>query len=45
MGPSDLPQKLHDRIGWLAEDRAATITAYLAVVVEACPLMAQQKLA
>jgi hypothetical protein len=41
----DLSQKLHTRLGWLAEDRAATVTAYLAAVVEASPLTAQQKLA
>jgi hypothetical protein len=42
---SDLTTKLHARIGWLAEDRAATVWAHLASVVEASPLSAADKLA
>lgn len=40
----DLSQKLHARIGWLAEDRAATVWGHLAAIVEASPLSARQKL-
>jgi hypothetical protein len=41
----DLSQKLHERLGWLAADRAATVTGALASIAEASPLSAQQKLA
>jgi hypothetical protein len=41
----DLSQKLHERIGWLAKDRAATCFAMLASIVEASPLSAAQRLA
>lgn len=41
----DLATKLHDRIGWLARDRADTVWGHLAAVVEASPLTAAQKLA
>jgi hypothetical protein len=40
----DLSTKLHTRLGWLAEDRAATVWGHLAAVVEASPLSAQQRL-
>ena len=42
---SDLTTKLHARLGWLAEDRAATVWGHLAAVVEASPLTAGQKVA
>jgi hypothetical protein len=41
----DLSQKLHERLGWLATDRASTVTAYLAAILQGSPLNAQQKLA
>jgi hypothetical protein len=39
----DLAEKLHRRLGWLAQDRAATVWGHLAAIVEASPLSAQQK--
>ena len=41
----DLPTRLHERLGWLAADRASQLTALLAAIVEAAPLTAQQRLA
>jgi hypothetical protein len=41
----DLSERLHRRVGWLAEDRAAQLTALLASIVEHAPLSAQQRLA
>jgi hypothetical protein len=41
----DLSTKLHNRLGWMAQDLASQLTALLAAVVEASPLTAQQKLA
>lgn len=41
----DLAEKLHRRIGWMAEDLASQLTALLAAVVEAAPLTSEQKLA
>jgi hypothetical protein len=40
----DLATKLHQRLGWLAEDRVATVFAFLAAIVEASPLSAAQRL-
>jgi hypothetical protein len=40
----DLTTKLHTRIGWVAQDRAATLWGHLAAVVEASPLTAEQRL-
>jgi hypothetical protein len=40
----DLSRKLHERLGWLAEDRVATLWGHLAAIVEASPLSAQQRL-
>jgi hypothetical protein len=40
----DLSTKLHNRLGWMAQDLASQLTALLAAVVEASPLTAQQKL-
>jgi hypothetical protein len=41
----ELSEKLEKRLGWLAEDRAATLWGHLAAVVEASPLSAAQKVA
>jgi hypothetical protein len=41
----DLSQRLHERLGWLAEDRAKQMIAVQAALVEFSPLSAEQKLA
>jgi hypothetical protein len=41
----DLATKLHDRIGWMAQDRGSQLTAVLAAVLQHAPLSAQQRLA
>jgi hypothetical protein len=40
----EIADKLERRIGWVAQDRAATVWGHLASIVEASPLSAQQKL-
>lgn len=41
----DLSEKLHRRVGWLAEDRAAQLTALLAAILRAAPVSAETRLA
>jgi hypothetical protein len=41
----EIAEKLERRIGWVAQDRAATLWGHLAAVVEASPLTAEQRLA
>lgn len=40
----DLATKLHERLGWLARDRADTLLGHIAAVVTAAPLTAADKL-
>lgn len=40
----DLATKLHDRVGWLAQDRAQQLWGMLAAVLQAAPLTAQDRL-
>jgi hypothetical protein len=39
----ELSEKLEKRLGWMAEDRAATLWGHLAAIVEASPLTAGQR--
>jgi hypothetical protein len=39
----DLSRKLHERLGWLGQDRAAVVWAALAAITEASPLSARDK--
>jgi hypothetical protein len=41
----ELSEKLEKRLGWMAEDRAATLWGHLAAIVKASPLSAADKLA
>jgi hypothetical protein len=40
----DLSERLHRRIGWLAQDRASQLWGMLAAVLQAAPLTAQDRL-
>jgi hypothetical protein len=41
----EIAEKLERRVGWIAQDRAAQLTALLAAIVRTAPLSAEQRLA